>query len=138
MGKPTGGLTLKQFIAQDAYTSTKNQHIDNDLLNDSEFIKEDVDDRLDYLAAVYAQSPYYKDDAIELEHGWFGKNFRATIYIPMNNNENESLIAGGTGYTNKTNVSDVKAMQDLAMRGGGYDYGTRQFKPVNGTSSDDL
>ena len=56
----------------------------------------------------------------------------------MTSNQNEVLVSSKIGYIPKPNSNEIKAYQDTNIYHGGYDYGTRQFKGLEGTTVDDL
>ena len=61
------------------------------------------------------------------------------LFIPMQDNQNEVLVAGGAAYMPKPNTDVIKARQDAVRLGGGYDYGTGLYnRNLVGTTAGDL
>lgn len=132
--------TLKRFWTQAAYTSTAADIFDKKALNASSFINKVSDDIIENLGNAYNLSPSNKTKAkIDLASGWFGKSYGSMIFIPLNENQNEALIAGGIGYIDKPDSDMVKAKQDAVISGGGYNSTIGLFdRTLNGTTASDL
>jgi hypothetical protein len=58
------------------------------------------------------------------------------LFIPLNENQNEVLIANSQGYIEKPLSDELKARQDAQINGGGYDINNRTFdRRLNGTTA---
>ena len=80
-----------------------------------------------------------KSGKVALEPGWFGNSYQGMIFIPLNDNQNQALIAGKNAYIDKPDSDIVKAKQDAVMAGGGYDYQNGLYnRTLNGTQASDL
>lgn len=65
----------------------------------------------------------------------FSNAFSGILFIPLNENELSSDIAGDIAYTPKVDSNTVKARQDYARQNGAYDPNTRSWnRTINGIS----
>ena len=92
------------------------------------------------LGNAYNLSPANKSKSkIDIAAGLFGDSYGSMLFIPLNENQNEALIAGGIGYIDKPDSDIVKARQDAAIAGGAYDPNIGSFhRTLNGTTASDL
>ena len=100
-----------------------------------------VDDSvIENLGSAYNLNPNNKNKSkVDLTTGWFGKSYQGMLFIPMQDNQNEVLVAGGAAYMPKPNTDVIKARQDAVRLGGGYDYGTGLYnRNLAGTTAGDL
>lgn len=136
MGVPQN-MKSRKFMVQKAYSSTKNDEL-GDKLSESSVLEEAPDGIIEFYQKQYNVNPLEEKDKIDLESGWFGHNYQGLVFIPMTSNQNEVLVSSKIGYIPKPNSNEIKAYQDTNIHHGGYDYGTRQFKGLEGTTVDDL
>ena len=139
IGVPVGH-TLKRFWTQVAYTSTNADIFKNKELNNSIFINKVDNSIIENLGNAYNLSPANKSKSkIDIAAGLFGDSYGSMLFIPLNENQNEALIAGGIGYIDKPDSDIVKARQDAAIAGGAYDPNIGSFhRTLNGTTASDL
>lgn len=135
------GQTLKRFAMLNAYTSTKGQ-ISNKVLKSDSMIQNVDNDLYNNLVNSYNLDPNNKQKMDDI--GMFRNAYQGVLFIPLNNNENASNIAGGIAYTNKPNADLVKAGQDFARQSGMYNSSTGTYDRVirgmtaNGITSNSL
>ena len=124
-----------------AYTSTKGQ-ISNKVLKSDSMIQNVDNDLYNNLVNSYNLDPNNKQKMDDI--GMFRNAYQGVLFIPLNNNENASNIAGGIAYTNKPNADLVKAGQDFARQSGMYNSSTGTYDRVirgmtaNGITSNSL
>ena len=93
------------------------------------------DEFMEKLTMSYNMDPVNKKNQIDFTTG---TAYEGLIFIPMQSNENQVLVANSQAYIGKPNADQIKAMQDATIYGGGYDVNSRRFSGLSGTSSDDL
>lgn len=136
MGQPVN-MKSKQFIVQKAFSSSKNDELRSQF-KESSVLEEAPKGVIETYQKHYNLNPIIDEDKIDLEAGMFGKNYQGLIFIPMTANQNNVLTSSKIGYIPKPNTNEIKAYQDASIHGGGYDYGSRQFNGLNGTTVNDL
>ena len=136
MGQPAN-MKSKQFIVQKAFSSSKNDELRSQL-KESSVLEEAPKGVIETYQKHYNLNPIINEDKIDLEAGMFGKNYQGLIFVPMTANQNNVLASSKIGYIPKPNTNEIKAYQDASIHGGGYDYGSRQFNGLNGTTVNDL
>lgn len=131
--------TLGRYWTQVAYTSTAANSFKNKDLKYSSMLSPVDDSVIENLGSAYNLNPNNKNKSkVDLTAGWFGKSYQGMLFIPMQDNQNEVLVAGGAAYMPKPNTDVIKARQD-AVRLGGYDYGTGLYnRNLVGTTAGDL
>ena len=108
------GYTLTPYWTQVAFSSTRANIADDKVFKRSEFLSTVDESRLERIAAAYNTDPAHKNNpSIEIDPRAFGKARSGLIYIPLNDNQNEVLVASGIGYTNRPNVDNIAARQQV-------------------------
>lgn len=132
--------TLGRYWTQVAYTSTAANSFKNKDLKYSSMLSPVDDSVIENLGSAYNLNPNNKNKSkVDLTAGWFGKSYQGMLFIPMQDNQNEVLVAGGAAYMPKPNTDVIKARQDAVRLGGGYDYGTGLYnRNLVGTTAGDL
>ena len=132
--------TLGRYWTQVAYTSTAANSFKNKDLKSSSMLSPVDDSVIENLGSAYNLNPNNKNKSkVDLTAGWFGKSYQGMLFIPMQDNQNEVLVAGGAAYMPKPNTDVIKARQDAVRLGGGYDYGTGLYnRNLAGTTAGDL
>ena len=132
--------TLGRYWTQVAYTSTAANSFKNKDLKYSSMLSPVDDSVIENLGSAYNLNPNNKNKSkVDLTAGWFGKSYQGMLFIPMQDNQNEVLVAGGAAYMPKPNTDVIKARQDAVRLGGGYDYGTGLYnRNLVGTTAEDL
>lgn len=132
--------TLGRYWTQVAYTSTAADSFKNKDLKYSSMLSPVDDSVIENLGSAYNLNPNNKHKSkVDLTAGWFGKSYQGMLFIPMQDNQNEVLVAGGAAYMPKPNTDVIKARQDAVRLGGGYDYGTGLYnRNLVGTTAGDL
>lgn len=132
--------TLGRYWTQVAYTSTAANSFKNKDLKYSSMLSPVDDSVIENLGSAYNLNPINKNKSkVDLTAGWFGKSYQGMLFIPMQDNQNEVLVAGGAAYMPKPNTDVIKARQDAVRLGGGYDYGTGLYnRNLAGTTAGDL
>ena len=135
--KKTGipmGYTLTPYWTQAAFTSTRANIVDDKIFKRSNFLETIDDSRLESLMLAYNTDPTHKNNPkLEIDPRAFGVSKSGLIYIPLNDNQNEVLVASNTGYINKPNVDDIAARQQATA----YDPNTG-YSHVRGYNSNIL
>lgn len=129
------GMQLKRFGMLNAYASTKS--LDKESLNENPYLSRIDDSILENISGAYNINSKGKQN-IDIVPGMFGKSFQGVLFIPINENENETYVAGGIGYIDKPNVDIVKARQDFANQQGMYNAGTGTYNRSILSSVNDL
>lgn len=132
--------TLGRYWTQVAYTSTAANSFKNKDLKHSSMLSPVDDSVIENLGSAYNLNPNNKTKSkVDLTTGWFGKSYQGMLFIPMQDNQNEVLVAGGAAYMPKPNTDVIKARQDAVRLGGGYDYETGLYnRNLVGTTAGDL
>lgn len=132
--------TLGRYWTQVAYISTAANSFKNKDLKYSSMLSPVDDSVIENLGSAYNLNPNNKNKSkVDLTAGWFGKSYQGMLFIPMQDNQNEVLVAGGAAYMPKPNTDVIKARQDAVRLGGGYDYGTGLYnRNLAGTTAGDL
>lgn len=132
--------TLGRYWTQVAYTSTAANSFKNKDLKSSSMLSPVDDSVIENLGSAYNLNPNNKNKSkVDLTAGWFGKSYQGMLFIPMQDNQNEVLVAGGAAYMPKPNTDVIKARQDAVRLGGGYDYETGLYnRNLAGTTAGDL
>jgi hypothetical protein len=95
-----------------AFTSTRANIVDDKIFKRSNFLETVDDSRLESLMLTYNTDPTHKNNPkLEIDPRAFGVSKSGLIYIPLNDNQNEVLVASNTGYINKPNVDNIAARQ---------------------------
>ena len=137
VGKPQG-YQLARYWVQSAYTSTGADVFENKTLRNAMSIARADDDLIENLGLAYNADPSHSNrPKIDISAGWFGKSYEGLLFIPLNNNQIETLVAEGTGYIQKPNTDTTHAYQQAAYRSGAFNNGIPQWQ-LNGTTSNDL
>lgn len=106
------GYTLTPYWTQVAFTSTRANIVDDKIFKRSNFLETVDDSRLESLMLTYNTDPTHKNNPkLEIDPRAFGVSKSGLIYIPLNDNQNEVLVASNTGYINKPNVDNIAARQ---------------------------
>lgn len=134
---------LKPFIVQNAYTTEATNSFADPVkgaspLSGNLFFEKIDASIVDQMLAQYNRTAQ-KGEKLDWGSGWFTDSYRGTIYIPMNDQELQSMISGGEAYSPKLNSNMIKAQQDATRLTGGYNYNTGSFdRTLKGTSDEDL
>lgn len=134
---------LKPFIVQNAYTTEATNSFADPVrgaspLSGNLFFEKVDASIVDQMLAQYNRTAQ-KGEKLDWSSGWFTDSYRGTIYIPMNDQELQSMISGGEAYSPKLNSNMIKAQQDATRLTGGYNYNTGSFdRTLKGTSDEDL
>lgn len=130
-------IAYKKYIVQDAYTTNKGNAVSGKDLRASEMLVKVSNDIVEGLTNIF--KTFNKKSDLNLRGIWNNKTYAGKLYIPLSANQNEALLAGGIGYTGKASTEMVKARQDAAYVGGGYNSQTRSWeRSLNGTRDTDL
>lgn len=129
------GMQLKRFAMLNGYTSTKS--FDKQKLKENPYLSKVNDEILENMVGAY-NIHSQKGQKIDAAPGMFGSSYQGVLFIPINENENETYVAGGIGYINKPNADVVKARQDFANQQGMYDAGTGTYNRSILSSANDL
>lgn len=144
--KKTGvpyGYTLSPFWIQDAYTS-ENTTAFNDhwlpgkgsVLNGNDFAEKIDDSILDQMLANYNTT--HKDKKpLDISAGMTEDAYRGYVFIPLNQDQKQAMMAAGHAYAPKSDVRGVHAQQQAVVHGGAYNNGNFS-RTNNGTSASDL
>lgn len=129
------GYTLARYWAQVAGVSAGEDPYDESSLKDSKYINNvDISQIESYEDSYNSRLDIKKSKATRDTCYPVGDGYQSMIFIPLNYNENEALLAGGTGYVNRTNMAEIAANQQAAA----WDYNTGMPHRVNGQNIDSL
>ena len=130
------GYTMGKYWSQIAATSTAVDGIDSGSLENSKYINNINDDTMEWYERNYNNRADIKKKNKEIDitpsNWWFNDSYRSMIFIPINDNEIESLVASGSGYMNRPYVYEIDAQQQAAELGGGYNSNAGLYIPVQG------
>ncbi len=129
------GMQLKRFGMLNGYASTKSY--EKQKLKENPYLSKVNDEILENMVGAY-NIHSQKGQKIDAAAGMFGSSYQGVVFIPINENENETYVAGGIGYINKPNSDVVKARQDFANQQGMYDAGTGTYNRSILSSANDL
>lgn len=128
---------MRQFIVQKAYTSDNTDSFNDPWLpwehsvleseSSKKFFEQMDGNELQRIIDNYDSSVDKKHQLDWSGDGWFDKAFRSLIFIPMNDNEIESLISGKQAHVPEVDANYLKAMQDAAKTVGNYNPNSGQY-----------
>ena len=126
-GRPHG-YELRPFWVQEAYTTEGTNTFKDPVgfkgspLNGNKFV-EKVEDRIVESMVEDYNRQHGKNNKVSINAGWTEDSYKGLLFIPLNGDIKDAMIASGHAYIPKTDIRTVQARQQAVARGGGYNNG---------------